>query len=108
MFNFFSLADLVSSNPCGGGRAEERPPSAKPGLFLQSYANQRVAALNIFMGSVITGMSGIYPTFNSKKCGEDYLAEFTYPFNAHFNRKGLSQRQLNACISCRSKPEQRL
>ena len=45
---------------------------------------------------------------NSKKCGEHYLAEFTYPFNAHFNRKGLSQRLLNACISCRSKPEERL
>jgi hypothetical protein len=61
--------------------------AAKPGLFLQNYANQRVAALNIIMGSVITGMSGAYPTFNSKKCGKHYLAEFTYPFNAHFNVK---------------------
>jgi hypothetical protein len=87
MFTFFSLADLVSSKPCGGGRAEERPPSAKPGLFLQNYANQRVAALNMIMGCVITGMSGAYPTFNSKKCGKHYLAEFTYPFNAHFNVK---------------------
>jgi hypothetical protein len=44
----------------------------------------------------------------SKKCGEHYLAEFTYPFNAHINQKGLSQRLLNACISCRSKPKQQL
>jgi hypothetical protein len=41
----------------------------------------------MIMGCVITGMSGAYPTFNSKKCGKHYLAEFTYPFNAHFNVK---------------------
>jgi hypothetical protein len=42
---------------------------AKPGLFQQSYANQRVAALNMSMGSGITGLSGAYHAFISKKCG---------------------------------------
>jgi len=60
------------------------------------------------MDGVKTGKSEAYHALISKKCGEHYLAEFTYPFNAHINQKGLSQRLLNACISCRSKPKQQL
>ena len=41
---------------------------ANPGVFLQSYANQRVAALNMSMGSVTTGMSRAYHAMISKEC----------------------------------------